>query len=114
MNTDCYDGFMGYITDEGMQAWLGGTNINYAVPDFDMDPPWYDGQFQRSLEHGDFNSDGYDDIAIAASHEYNPWLSGNFNGYVWVFGGNAQLEDTTIASDDPTIPGISGNLLMKC
>ncbi len=43
MNTDCYDGFMGYITDEGMQAWLGGTNINYAVPDFDMDPPWYDG-----------------------------------------------------------------------
>ena len=164
MNADGYDDFMGYITDEGMHAWLGGTNINYAVPDFDMDPPWYGGEFQRSLEHGDFNNDGYedavgasfgsgfavwlgrqnvngtadmiknnpgyenygyslvtgdfnadgyDDIAIAASHEYDPWPSGNFNGYVWVFGGNAQLEDTTVANDDPTIPGISANLLLK-
>ncbi len=59
-------------------------------------------------------SDGYDNIAIVASHKYNPWLSGNFNGYIWVFGGNAQLEDTTVANDDPTKPGISGNLLLKC
>ena len=48
MNGDGYDDFMGYITDEGMHAWLGGTNINYAVPDFDMSPPWYGGHFQRS------------------------------------------------------------------
>jgi hypothetical protein len=59
-------------------------------------------------------SDGYENIAIVASHKYNPWLSGNFNGYIWVFGGNAQLEDTTVANDDPTKPGISGNLLLKC
>ena len=155
MNADGYDDFMGYITDEGMHAWLGGTNINYAVPDFDMDPPWYGGELQRSLEHGDFNNDGYedavganfgsgfavwlgkqnvngtadlikynpgyenygyslltgdfntdgyDDIAIAASHEYNPYPWGNFNGYVWVFGGNAQLEDTTVANNNPIAP----------
>ena len=152
MNADGYDDFMGYITDEGMHAWLGGTNLNYAVPNFNMDPPWYGGEFQRSLEHGDFNddgyedavgaqfgsgfvvwlggqyvngtsdylqgnpgyenygyslvtgdfnADGYDDIAVAASHEYAPQPYGNFTGYVWVYGGNAQLEDTTVDNDDP-------------
>jgi len=164
MNGDGYDDFMGYITDEGMHAWLGGTNINYAVPDFDMDPPWYGGEFQRSLEHGDFNNDGYedavgasfgsgfavwlgkqnvngtsdliknnpgyenygyslvtgdfnadgyDDIAIAAPHEYDPWPTGNFTGYVWVFAGNAQLADTTVAIDDPVVPGVSEQLKIK-
>jgi len=165
MNADGYDDFMGYITDEGMHAWLGGTNINYAIPDYNMDPPWYGGEFQRSLEHGDFNNDGYedavgasfgsgfavwlgkqnvngtsdlivyndlgyenygyslvtgdfnadgyDDIAVAASHEYDPWPSGSFTGYVWVYAGNSQLEDTTVAVDDPNTPGISGELAIK-
>lgn len=165
MNADGYDDFMGYITDEGMHAWLGGTNINYAVPDFDMDPPWYGGEFQRSLEHGDFNNDGYedavganygyrgfavwlgkqhvngtsdliiynsayenfgyslvtgdfnadgyDDIAIAASHEYAPQPSGNFNGYVWVYAGNAQLADTTVANVDPVLPGIGDQFTIR-
>jgi len=30
-------------------------------------------------------SDGYDNIAIVASHKYNPWLSGNFNGYMGIW-----------------------------
>ena len=164
MNGDGYDDFMGYITDEGMHAWLGGTDINYSVPDFDMDPSWYGGEFQRCLEHGDFNNDGFEDvvgasfgsgfavwlgkenvngtadliihnpgyenfgyslvtgdfnadgycdIAIAASHEYDPWPHGNYTGYVWVYAGNAQLTDTTVANDDSSIPSISSSLVMN-
>lgn len=157
MNADGYDDFMGYITDTGMHAWLGGTNIDYSVPSFDMDPRWYGGEFQKCLEHGDFNNDGfedaagasfgtgfavwlgkqhvngtadfinynsgyenygyslvtgdfnidgYDDIAVAASHEYAPMPTGDFLGYVWVFGGNAELEDTTVTNVDLIVPGI--------
>jgi len=165
MNADGYDDFMGYITNNGMHAWLGGTNINYIVPNFNMDPIWYGGENQRSLEHGDFNNDGfedavganydergfavwlgkqsmngtadlikyngeyenfgfslvtgdfnidgYDDVAIAASHEYDPWPEGNFNGYVWVYAGNAQLSDTTVAIDDQVIPGVSEHLVIN-
>lgn len=163
MNGDGYDDFMGYATNGGMQVWLGGQEINYTLPDFSMTPTWYGGEFMHSLEHGDFNgdgyedaagasiglgfavwlgkrnvngtadmivyditenygyslatgdfnADGYDDIAVAASHENGFWPHGNFNGYVWVHAGNAQLKDTTVAIDDPAIPSVSGDLLVK-
>ena len=61
----------------------------------------------------DFNHDGFDDVAIAASHEYAPQPSGNFNGYVWVYGGNAQLADTTVTNDDPMLPGIGDQLSIR-
>ncbi|MCB5257096.1 MAG: T9SS type A sorting domain-containing protein, partial [Candidatus Cloacimonetes bacterium] len=61
----------------------------------------------------DFNHDGYDDVAIAASHEYAPQPSGNFHGYVWVYGGNAQLADTTVTNDDPMLPGIGDQLSIR-
>jgi hypothetical protein len=163
MNGDGYADFMGYITNDGMHIWLGGQDINYEVPSFNFNPPWFGSDSQHALKHGDFNGDGYadaagaglgrgfavwlgkrnvngtadlivyngtenygwmlatgdfngdgyDDIAVTASHEYDPWPDGNFNGYVWVYAGNAQLKDTTVAIDDPAIPSVSGDLLVK-
>jgi len=164
MNADGYDDFMGDNSNEGMHAWLGGTGINITESSFDMDPAWCGGEFQRSLEHGDFNNDGYEDavgasfgsgfavwlgkqhvngtsdyiqynpgyenfgyslvtgdfnadgyadIAIAASHEYAPQPSGNYTGYVWVYAGNALLEDTTVANDDPLTPAAAGQLSIR-
>ncbi len=165
MNGDGYDDFMGYATNEGMHVWLGGQEIDYTFPDFNMLPIWYGGEFMRSLEHGDFNGDGYsdaagagigsgfavwlgkrnvngtadlivgnqgydyygyslatgdfngdgyDDIAVAASHDDSaPWAQGTYYGFVWVHAGNAELKDTTVDNDDPAIPSVSGDLLVK-
>ena len=165
INGDGYDDFMGYATSNGIYIWLGGQEIDFTVPEFLLDPPWCGFFAQRSLEHGDFNgdgyediagprnsrgfavwlgkknvngtadlivgtpgghenygrilvtgdfnADGYDDIAVSAPHENDPWPHGNYNGYVWVHAGNPQLEDTTVATDDPAIPSISDNLVVK-
>jgi hypothetical protein len=165
MNADGYDDFMGYVTTNGMFAWLGGENINNAVPSFNLSPAWFGSPSSRALEFGDFNHDGYsdavgaevgyreaviwlgkqnvngtadlyllqhgyenfgysvvtgdfnadsyDDIAIAASHQNSPHPNGNFPGYVWVYGGNAQLEDTTVANDDPGVPPAGAGLQVR-
>jgi hypothetical protein len=164
VNGDGYDDFMGYITSNGIHIWLGGVEIECEVPNYNLDPPWYDGAFQRSLEHGDFNgdgyedvagpsngvgfavwlgkknvngtadliignpgyenyshrmvtgdfnADGYDDIAVSAPHEHAPWPQGTYYGFVWVHAGNAELKDTTVDNDDPAVPSVSGDLLVK-
>jgi len=60
---------------------------------------------------GDFNGDGFDDVAFCAPQSQSG--TSNYNGWVHVYAGNAQLMDTPVDNDDPTLPGISGNLLLK-
>ncbi|MDD2424207.1 MAG: T9SS type A sorting domain-containing protein [Candidatus Cloacimonetes bacterium] len=53
---------------------------------------------------GDFNNDGFCDLAISEPYCASGalWTSGKIHVYM----GNAQLEDTTVDIDDPTAPDI--------
>lgn len=156
INGDGFDDFMGYTSNNGTHVWLGSSNINVNTPSFNLIPGWTGGETSQSLEHGDFNNDGYedivgatfydrqfsvflgraaangtsdliihqflyenfgyglttgdynadgfDDIAVSASHEDSPWPTGTFYGFVFVYGGNAGLSDTTVGNEDEVIP----------
>ena len=109
MNGDGYSDFV--CSDRGANGWngqaglwLGGPNINTTV-DLVLDPPpdWTFMNFGHAKAVGDFNGDGYDDLALSC-----PWWregsSFTFTGRVYVYAGNAQLQDTTVANDDPVAP----------
>jgi len=156
MNNDGYDDFMGYLSNAGTHVWLGADNLNTAIPSFNLVPGWTGDETSRTLVHGDFNHDGYEDgvgasynlrevdvylgraipngtsdlmmhqylydnfglslttgdynadgfcdIAISAPNENNPWPTGDFYGFVFVYGGNVQLADTTVGNEDETLP----------
>ncbi len=163
VNGDGYYDFMGYYSNAGMHAWLGGLSIDYDTPSFNFSPGWsgdvaskclkygdlngdgfddvvgtnynerkfsiwmgseqmngtsdlikfrnYD-NFGYSIATGDFNADGFCDVAISAP---NPELPNtpNFPGYLWVYAGNSELQDTTVANDDPLIPGVADQLYIS-
>lgn len=85
-------------------VWLGGLNFN-GTRDILLQPPqdYRYRNFGWCKAVGDFNGDGYCDIAISAPW----WTSGhewNTEGRVFVFAGNPELEDTTVGNDDPAAP----------
>jgi len=61
--------------------------------------------FGYSKITGDFNADGLCDVAVGA-----PWWGTNNDhwktGRVYIFSGNTNLHDTTVANEDNTIPAI--------
>lgn len=84
-------------------VWLGGANFN-GTRDILLQAPNYIGRnFGWCKAAGDFNGDGYCDIAISA-----PWWTNgdewNTEGRVFIFAGNPELEDTTVGNDDPAAP----------
>ena len=90
-------------------TWIGhaGIWLGKAIPNgmYDLrisSPPTSPfHQFGWQLAAGDFNGDGFCDLAVSApqSDSPNPW----YNGYVYIFAGNAQLADTTVANEDPVL-----------
>jgi hypothetical protein len=108
LNGDGFDDFVTSDSDANYEngqvgICLGGQNAN-ATYDLIMNPP-SEHQFRNfgyAKAIGDFDGDGYDDLAISC-----PWWIG-FGAYgmgrVLIYSGNAQLQDTTVANDDPAAP----------
>ena len=111
LNGDGYDDFVcsdPRANDYNGQAglWLGGTNVNATV-DLVFNPPidWQWRNFGHAKAVGDFDGDGFDDLALSCPR----WMDGGYHvpGRIYVFSGNAELEDTTVAIDDPIAPPVS-------
>lgn len=88
------------LWDGVVGLWLGKTNPNGTL-DLRLLPPATSPyhQFGKALAAGDFNGDGYDDLAVSApfAQSGSTW----YHGYVYVYSGNPGLQDTTVAVDDP-------------
>ena len=84
--------------------WLGRQDMN-GTRDLSIDPP-YSYRFRNfgwSKAAGDFNGDGYCDVAFSAPI----WTQGhtwNTAGKVFIYAGNADLTDTTVANEDDVLP----------
>lgn len=112
-NNDGYEDIVGssegYGFDTGISyIWLGGSSFNGTVDLVIPAQPGVFEQFGFARATGDFNNDGYCDAAIS-----QPWHeAGEITtpGKVFVFAGNAQLEDTTVANDDYINPAQDNDL----
>ncbi|HQH50709.1 MAG TPA: FG-GAP-like repeat-containing protein [Candidatus Cloacimonadota bacterium] len=104
------DGFSDVIgaTYQGRRfaVWLGGVNMDGIA----------DWQKVNTLENygydvavGDFNADGYDDIAVSAPFEEGMWPHNDYRGYVFIYGGNPQM----VTNDDPLAPQLAGQLQIR-
>ncbi len=106
-NNDGCEDFMGvnfhYAGDDGIAyVWLGGYDPNGTV---DLTIPHSIGvalQFGWARAAGDFNNDGYCDVAISQPYAQSAPLA--TPGRIFIYLGNAQLADTTVANEDELAP----------
>lgn len=105
LNNDGIDDIIGSDSRELMNngragVWMGRTVFNGTL-DLTISSPGIDQQFGWAKAAGDFNNDGFCDVAITA-----PFIVGTPTtpGYVYVYSGNADLADTTVENDDSVIP----------
>ena len=86
--------------------WLGAINMD-GVAD------WQKGNTLENYGYvvavGDYNADGYDDIAVSAPFEEGIWPYHEYPGYVFVYAGYPDM----VANDDPSTPQLSDHLQMR-
>ncbi len=107
LNNDGYEDIIAsnihYALDDGIAyVWLGGHNPNGTV---DLTIPHSIGvaqQFGWARAAGDFNNDGYCDVAISQPYAQSAPLA--TPGRIFIYLGNAQLADTTVANEDELAP----------
>ena len=103
-NASFWDGIAG--------VWLGGANPN-GYYDMAIYPPATSPyhQFGWAVTSGDYNNDGYCDVAISSPNSNGS--SPTYPGYVYVYAGNAQLADTTVANDDQIIVPLTESITLS-
>jgi hypothetical protein len=108
-NNDGYDDILGSNHGYGywsgvINVWMGRSQMNGNL-DLRIFPPldYENRNFGWAKAAGDFNGDGFDDIAVSA-----PWWANtsdhNQTGRVFVYAGNAELADTTVGNEDEVLP----------
>ncbi|NLK50269.1 MAG: T9SS type A sorting domain-containing protein, partial [Candidatus Cloacimonetes bacterium] len=106
--------FKAYLYQGVAGFWLGGANPNTTCDlRIDRPPTSPFHQFGYCMAAGDFNGDGYCDLAISAPHPldtYDPI----YRGYVYIFAGNPDLTDTMVPIDDYLIPPAADNIKINC
>ncbi len=95
--------YMYGLNDGSAYLWMGGSQFNGTMDLAFYAPPGGVGEwYGYCIATGDFNNDGYCDLAV--SEPYSPsaplWSSGN----IYIYLGNSQLADTTVGVDDPVSP----------
>ena len=85
--------------------WLGGANMNGTCDLVFNAPPSISEKFGWEKVAGDFNNDGFCDVAI--SQPYADPAPHRTPGRVHVYLGNAELTDTTVSNEDDTIPPVN-------
>ncbi|HNQ44596.1 MAG TPA: FG-GAP repeat protein, partial [Candidatus Cloacimonadota bacterium] len=106
-NGDGYEDIVGSDYDYGYWSgrvgiWLGHQQFNGTVDLIINYPQYQSMQFGWAKAAGDFNADGYCDLAVSS-----PYFDGgptSSPGYIYIYSGNAQLIDTTVDVEDDLAP----------
>ncbi|MDD3563925.1 MAG: FG-GAP and VCBS repeat-containing protein [Candidatus Cloacimonetes bacterium] len=109
LNGDGYQDVIGFDHEAGyysgyLYIWMGSSAMNGSLDFVSLGITNYDNRnYGWSKATGDFNADGYCDIAVGAPW-FGPLSNHNSTGRVYIMAGNADLHETTVANSDETAP----------